>query len=66
MKKRKITDFDYPKLAKERGVPDDILKRIEKDVEEDYSPETDRILYELHVLRAIKSGYWREWIKDKA
>ena len=37
-------------------VPNKILKEIEIDVRQEFP--NDRMLYELHVLRAIKSRYW--------
>lgn len=55
---RKIEYFDYEKLAHQRHVPEAVLKRIEKDVREEFP--TDRMMYELHVLRAVKSGYWQQ------
>lgn len=62
---RKLEHFGYEKVAREMHVPEDILKRIEKEVEEDYSPDSDKILYELHVLRAVRSEYWKSWIRSQ-
>lgn len=57
MKKRKIEYFDYEKLAQKKHVPETILKKIEKEVKAEFP--TDKMMYELHVLRAVKSGYWQ-------
>lgn len=54
----KIEYFDYEKLAQKMHVPKVVLKRIEKEVREEFP--TDKMMYELHVLRAVKSGYWRQ------
>ena len=53
---KKISYFDYQKTAKEMKVPASILKRIEREVEAEFPK--DKMMYELHVLRAIKSKYW--------
>ncbi len=53
----KIKYFDYQKLAREMRVPGVILKRIEKEVKKEFP--SDRMMYELHVLRAVRSGYWQ-------
>jgi len=53
---RKIEYFDYQKVARDIKMPATILKKIEKEVKVDFPK--DKMLYELHVLRAIKSGYW--------
>lgn len=54
----KIQYFDYQKTAKKLKVSDVILKKIEKEVKKDFP--FDRMMYELHVLRALKSRYWEE------
>ena len=54
----KIEYFDYQKVAKEMKVPDSILKRIEKEVREEFPK--DKMMYELHVLRALRSKYWQK------
>ena len=54
----KIEYFDYQKVAKEMNVPDTTLKRIEKEVKEEFPK--DKMMYELHVLRAIRSKYWQK------
>lgn len=55
---KKIIYFDYQKVAKEMKVPASILKKIEKEVEAEF-PE-DKMMFELHVLRAIRSRYWQK------
>ena len=52
----RIEYFDYKRVAKEMRVPNIIVKKIEKEVKEDFP--SDKMLYELHVLRALKSKYW--------
>jgi hypothetical protein len=53
----KVEYFDYPKVAKEIKVPDTILGEIEKEVKKEFP--NDKMMYELHVLRAVRSKYWR-------
>lgn len=55
---KKIKYFDYQKVAKDLKVPAAVLKKIEKEVETDFPK--DKMMYELHVLRAIKSRYWEK------
>lgn len=52
----KVEYFDYKKLAHQMHVPDAILRRIEREVKEEFP--SDRMMYELHVLRAVRSKYW--------
>jgi hypothetical protein len=60
----KIEYFDYERTAKEMKVPNTIVKKIEKEVKKEFP--FDKMLYELHVLRALKSKYWlNESIKEK-
>lgn len=54
---RKIEYFDYEKIAHKRHVPEAVLKRIEGEVKAEFP--VDRMMYELHVLRAVRSGYWQ-------
>ena len=54
----KIKFFDYMKVAREMKVSPPIIKRIEKEVREEFP--SDQMLYELHVLRALKSKYWEK------
>jgi len=53
----KIEFFDYKRLAKKMKVPNRIVEKIEKEVKKEFP--SDRMLYELHVLRALKSKYWQ-------
>ena len=52
----KIEYFDYQRVAREMKVPGAILKKIEKEVKEEFPK--DKMMYELHVLRALRSKYW--------
>lgn len=54
----KLEYFDYRKVAKEIKVPDNILREIEDEVKKEFP--RDRMMYELHVLRAIKSKCWQK------
>jgi len=54
----KIEYFDYVQLDKRMGMPNATLKKIEKEVRKEFP--SDRMLYELHVLRAVKSKYWQK------
>ena len=56
-----IEFFDYKNIAKKMKVPDNILSKIEQDVKKEF-PE-DKMMYELHVMRAIKSRYWEKYYK---
>ena len=53
-----IKYFDYQKVAKDIKMPASILKKIEKEVKAEFPK--DKMMYELHVLRAIKSKYWEK------
>ena len=55
---KKIEYFDYRKVAKKMKVPDSILKKIEKEIKEEFPK--DKMMYELHVLRALRSKYWQK------
>ncbi len=57
----KIEYFDYQKVAKEMSMPDITLKKIEKEVKEEFPK--DKMMYELHVLRAVRSKYWQKIVK---
>lgn len=48
--------FDYHSVAKEMSVPEEIVEKIEEDVKVEFP--NDKMMYELHVLRALKSRYW--------
>lgn len=54
----KIEYFDYEKLAHRMHVPDAVLRRIEREIKEEFP--SDKMMYELHVLRAVKSRYWEK------
>jgi hypothetical protein len=54
----KIEYFDYQKVAKEMKVSDTTLKKIEKEVKKEFPK--DKMMYELHVLRAVRSKYWQK------
>jgi len=53
----KIDYFDYKRLAREMKVPDTILKKIKREVKKEFP--SDKMLFELHVLRAVRSKYWQ-------
>lgn len=55
---RKIEYFNYQKVAKEMKMPVSILNKIEKEVAAEFPK--DKMMFELHVLRAIRSGYWQK------
>ncbi|MDD3807419.1 MAG: hypothetical protein PHE86_05225 [Candidatus Marinimicrobia bacterium] len=57
----KIEYFDYQKVAKEMDMPDTTLRKIEKEVKEEFPK--DKMMYELHVLRAVRSKYWQKIVK---
>ncbi|MBA4416402.1 MAG: hypothetical protein C0392_00610 [Syntrophus sp. (in: bacteria)] len=48
--------FDYQKVAGEMEIPDVLMKQIEKEIKKEFP--NDRMMYELHVLRALRSKYW--------
>ncbi|MBI5192000.1 MAG: hypothetical protein HZA08_01000 [Nitrospirae bacterium] len=50
-----IKYFDYQKVARDMKMPASLLKKIEKEVRTEFPK--DIMMYELHVLRAIKSKY---------
>ena len=53
-----IEYFDYYKVAEEMVIPQDIVMKVENDVKNEF-PD-DKMMYELHVLRALKSKYWEK------
>jgi hypothetical protein len=55
---KKIEYFDYQGLAKELKMPAIALSRVEKEVELEF-PD-DKMMFELHVMRAVRSGYWKQ------
>ncbi len=58
----KIEYFDYQKVAREMNVPDTTLKKIEKEVKKEFPK--DKMMYELHVLRAVRSEYWHKDVRE--
>jgi len=54
----KIEYFDYQKVAEEMNVSDTTLKKIEREVKVEFPK--DKMMYELHVLRAVRSKYWQK------
>jgi len=57
----KIEYFDYQKVAREMKIPGSILKDIQRVAKKEFP--SDKMMYELHVLRAIKSKYWQKMVK---
>ena len=53
----RIEYFDYMGVAKKMGVPDITLRKIKKEVKKEFP--RDKMMFELHTLRAIKSEVWR-------
>ncbi|MBN2534752.1 MAG: hypothetical protein JXB88_17840 [Spirochaetales bacterium] len=51
-----IKYFDYYKIAGEMNISQDIVNMVEKEVKKEF-PD-DRMMFELHVMRALKSRYW--------
>ncbi|MFH0918718.1 MAG: hypothetical protein V1913_00020 [Fibrobacterota bacterium] len=50
--------FDYSKAARELCVPGTILERIIQDAKIEFPK--DKMMFELHVLRALKSLFWKK------
>lgn len=53
-----IEFFNYKKVAEDLKVPPGIVEQIEGEVKKEFP--SDKMLYELHVLRALKSKYWEK------
>jgi hypothetical protein len=49
--------FDYKAAAREHNVPLRTLRNFERQAMEEFPG--DRMMFELHLLRAVKSGLWR-------
>jgi hypothetical protein len=49
----KIEYFDYRQAAKKMRIPESFLKKIEREVKKEFP--SDKMMYELHVLRAVRS-----------
>ena len=60
---RKVEYFNYPKVVKKMHLADVVLKRIEKEVKKEFP--SDRMMYELHVLRAVRSEYWQKPLQNQ-
>jgi len=45
--------FNIEKIIKESGLSDKVIKKLEKEVREEFP--TDEMMYELHLMRAIES-----------
>lgn len=58
-----IEYFDYAKVARELDVPDETLKMIEEEIRKEFP--SDKMMYELHVLRALRSKYWEKETRYK-
>lgn len=56
-----IKYFDYYKVAQEMDISEDIVLKIEKEVKKEF-PD-DIMMFELHVMRALKSKYWEKVIR---
>jgi hypothetical protein len=54
----KIEYFDYRRVAKKMGIPNPVVKKIEREVKREFP--SDKMMYELHVLRAVRSKYWQK------
>jgi len=55
VKNRKImgTMFNYQSFADKFGIPDNVVKKIVKEIKEEIP--NDNMIMELHILRALKS-----------
>jgi hypothetical protein len=54
----RIEYFDYKRVARKMGIRDSIVKKIEIEVKKEFP--SDKMMYELHVLRAVRSKYWQK------
>ena len=50
--------FDIEKEVKESKIPANVLQRIKTEAKAEF--RNDPMMYELHVLRAIKSRFWEK------
>ena len=48
-----IEYFDYEKVANEMNVSDSILRKIEKEVKDEFPK--DKMMYELHVIMVVSA-----------
>jgi hypothetical protein len=54
----KMEYFDYKRVARKIGIRDSVVKRIEREVKKEFP--FDKMMYELHVLRAVRSKLWQK------
>ena len=54
----RIEYFDYRRVAREMKIPFSTLRKIQKEVKKEFP--SDKMMYELHVLRAVRSKYWQK------
>lgn len=54
----KTNYFDIEKAVKESKIPDNILQQLKNEAKDEF--RHDQMMYELHVLRAIKSRFWEK------
>jgi hypothetical protein len=50
--------FDIAKAAKESKVPESVLQKLKSEAKTEF--HHDPMMYELHILRAIKSRFWEK------
>ncbi|MFH1318137.1 MAG: hypothetical protein ABIH71_03890 [Candidatus Omnitrophota bacterium] len=56
----KLEYFDYEKVAREEHVPKVVLRKLEKEVRKEFP--LDKMMYELHVLRALMGSKKRRHV----
>lgn len=54
--------FDIEKAARDSNVPGDVLLKLKGEAKAEF--HHDPMMYELHVLRAIKSKFWEKKISS--
>ncbi|MBI4062833.1 MAG: hypothetical protein HY401_00850 [Elusimicrobia bacterium] len=57
----KLSYFDYYKSAQEKGIHPKELRSLEKEIRHEFP--NDRMMFELHMLRAVSS--WNDWHTGK-
>jgi len=50
--------FDYRRIAKKMGILNPVVKKIGKEVKKEFP--SDKMMYELNILRAVRSKYWQK------
>jgi hypothetical protein len=45
-------------VARKMGIRDSVIKKIEREVKKEFP--FDKMMYELHVLRAVRSKLWQK------